>query len=96
MKPIEVDTGIFVLASDVSSIEDHEYWRNNSPSDSYISSYGCRIILRNGLKVYIKSKSAIDVHDLLFKPVKDVVPSPESPRAILAAPLTAPSREVKE
>lgn len=81
--PIEIDTGVYVRPDDVSSIEDHEYWRNSGPSDSYIEDYGCRIILKNGLKIYIKKLMAIDVHDKLFPPIKDIVPSPDSQRLIM-------------
>ena len=80
---IELDKGVYVNPGDISSIEDHEYWKSSSPSDGYIEAYGCRIILKNGQKVYIKTLRAIDAHDKLFRPIKDVVPSPDSPRAIL-------------
>lgn len=83
MALIEIDSGVFVNPDDVASIEDHEYWRDSSPSNSFLESTGCRIILRNGQKLYIKTLRAIDAHDMLFRPIKDVVPSPESPRAIL-------------
>ena len=83
MARIEIDTGVYVNPEDVSSIEDHEYWRDRSPSDSFLESTGCRIILKNGQKLYVKTLRAIDAHDLLFRPIKDVVPSPDSPRAIL-------------
>lgn len=80
---VEVDKGVYVLPSDVSSIEDHDYWNSLSPSDSFLESQGCRIILRNGLKLYLKHLRAIDAHDLLFHPIKDVVPAPNAPRSIL-------------
>ena len=80
---IEIDKGVFVSASEVASIEDQEYWNNSSPSDSYLESTGCRIILKNGRKLYLKTLRAIDAYDMLFPKIKDVVPCPEAPRAIL-------------
>ena len=80
---VEIEKGIFVEPSDVSSIEDHDYWGSRSPSDSFLESSGSRIILKNGLKIYVKCTRAIDVHDMLFRPIKDVVPAPDAPRAIL-------------
>lgn len=81
--PIEVDKGVYIRPSDVCSIEDQEYWDNSSPSDSFLESTGSRVILRNGLKLYLKTLRAIDVHDMLFPKIKDIVPSPDSPRAIM-------------
>lgn len=82
-RPMEIDKGVYIKPSEVASIEDQEYWNNSSPSDSFLESSGCRIILQNGQKIYLKHLSAIDAHDLLFPPVKDIVPSPNSPRAIV-------------
>lgn len=83
MALIEIDTGVFVNPEEVVSIEDQEYWNNHSISDCYLESTGCRIILKNGRKLYLKTLRAIDAHDILFRPMKDVVPCPEAPRAIL-------------
>lgn len=94
---IEIDAGIFVLPGEVASIEDHEYWNNRSPSESFLESSGCRIILKNGKKLYLKHLKAIDAHDRLFRPIKDVVPCPDAPRAILTnINESLPSRARKE
>jgi hypothetical protein len=80
---VEIDVGVFVRPEDVVSIEDQEYWNSHSPSDSFLESTGCRMILKNGQKLYLKAIRAIDAHDMLFPKVKDIVPCPEAPRAIL-------------
>lgn len=84
MALVEVDKNMFVCPDDVSSIEDQEYWNNRSPSSSFLESTGCRIILKNGQKLYLKHLRAIDAHNMLFPPIKDVVPCPEAPRVIVA------------
>jgi hypothetical protein len=81
---VEIDDGVFVSPEDVCSIEDHQYWNNSSPSDSFLESTGCRIILKNGRKIYLKKLRAIDAHDRLFTPIKDVAPCPDAPRVIVA------------
>ena len=50
---IEIDNGVFVNPSDVSSVENNGYYEV-SPSDESWRDDGSRIILKNGRKVYTK------------------------------------------
>lgn len=83
MSVVAIDRDLFVNPDDVCSIEDHDYWSSRSPSNSFLEDQGSRIILKNGQKLYIRSKRAIEVYDMLFPPLANVVPSPESPRHIM-------------